>query len=84
MFLLNRESIDGDSGMVLPISNIQTEISIKKNFSINSEKGKFITKKEDPSWLITSIDLKSIHLINDDTIEIVIDHADSYSYFLGR
>jgi len=59
MFLLKRESSDGNSGIVLPISNIKTEISIKGNFSINSEGGKFITKEEDVDNFIKN-DLRSL------------------------
>jgi len=44
----------------------------------------FITKKDDPSWLIKTVDLTQMNCDNDGRISIDITNAASYSYFLGR
>jgi hypothetical protein len=44
----------------------------------------FVTKKDDPSWLIQTINLKEIVSDADGKINLVITNAESYSYFLGR
>ena len=43
----------------------------------------YITKKDDPSWLSQSIDLKQLNIENNEFF-LEIPDADRYSYFLGR
>ena len=44
----------------------------------------FVTKKDDPSWLVTSIDLSLLKMQNNGIVEIAVINAPTYSYFLGR
>ena len=44
----------------------------------------FLTKKDDPSWLVTSIDLSLLKMQNNGIVEIAVINAPTYSYFLGR
>ena len=44
----------------------------------------FLTKKDDPSWLVTSIDLSLLKIQNNGIVEIAVINAPTYSYFLGR
>ena len=43
----------------------------------------YITKKDDPSWLSQSIELKQLNIENNEFF-LEIPDADRYSYFLGR
>jgi len=42
----------------------------------------FVTKKNDPSWLISIFIIGSENLIND-TVNIMVPNAEYYSYYLG-
>mgnify|MGYP003333721734 FL=1 len=44
----------------------------------------FVTKKDDPSWLVASIDLSLLKMQNNGIVEIAFINATTYSYFLGR
>ena len=75
--------------MVDSTKSVNSEIVVKNNvvvlFNLLSvDKTLFITRKNDPTWLIKTIDITTIASNDDGSKTIQLPQADSYSYFLGR